>query len=95
MTDQTCPKWFAKFRAGDFSLDDDTSQLGGPGEVDIDDVETLIENSQCYITQEIADILKISNTINLLVKMKITPFILQKKLNRLFGQPNIITWNTL
>ena len=35
MTDQTCQKWFAKFRAGDLSLDN-TPQSGRPVEVDSD-----------------------------------------------------------
>ena len=38
--------------------------------------------------QEIANILKISKSIRLLVKMKNVSFNLQKKLNRLFGQPS-------
>ena len=61
VTDQTFQKWFAKFRAGDFSLDD-PSRSGRPVEVDSDQIETLIENNQCYTTQEIADILKISKS---------------------------------
>ena len=61
VTDRTCQKWFVKFRAGDFSLDD-APQLGRPGEVDNDQIETLIENSQRYTTWEIADILKISKS---------------------------------
>ena len=39
VTDRTCQKWFAKFRAGDFSLDD-ASWSGGPAEVDSDQIET-------------------------------------------------------
>ena len=58
MTDQTCQKWFAKFRAGGFSLDD-APLSGRPVEVDSDQIETLIENNQRYTTQEIADILKV------------------------------------
>ena len=58
VTDQTCQKWFAKFRTGDFSLDD-AQRSGGPVEVDSDQIETLTENNQCYTTREIADILKI------------------------------------
>ena len=65
VTDQTCQKWFAKFRAGDFSLDD-APQLGRPVEVDSNQIKTLIENSQCYTIQEIADIFKISKSIKLL-----------------------------
>ena len=59
MTDQTCHKWFVKFRAGDFSLDD-APQLGRPAEVDSHQIETLIENKQHYTTWEIANIPKIS-----------------------------------
>ena len=73
----TCQKWFAKFCAGDFLLGN-APQLGRTVEVDRDQIETLTENNQCYTTQEIADILKISKSINLLVKMKIMSFILSK-----------------
>ena len=61
VTDRTCQNWFAKFRAGDFSLDD-APQSGRPVEVDSDQIETIIENNQHYTTQEIADILKISKS---------------------------------
>ena len=44
--DQTCQKWSAKFRVGDFSLDD-VPRSGRPIEVDSDQIETLIENNQC------------------------------------------------
>ena len=87
VTNQMCQKWFAKFHAGDFSLDD-APWLGKPVEVDSDQIETLIENNQCYTMWEIADILKTSKSIKLLLKMKNVSCILRKKLNRLFGQPN-------
>ena len=58
-----------KFHARDFSLDD-ALWLGRPVEVDSDQIETLIENSQHYTMWEIADILKISKLIKLMVKMK-------------------------
>ena len=45
VTDRTCQKWFAKFHAGDFSLDD-APRSGRSVEVDSDQIETLIENSQ-------------------------------------------------
>ena len=44
-----------------FSLDD-APQSGRPVEVDSNQIETLIENNQCYTTQEIADIFKISKS---------------------------------
>ena len=59
VTDRTCQRWSAKYRAIDFSLDD-APQSGRPVEVDSDQIETLIENNQRYTTQERADILKIS-----------------------------------
>ena len=69
VTDQMCQKWFAKFCAGDVSLDD-TSQSGRPAEVDRDQIKIIIEKNEHYITWEIADIFKISKLIKLLVKMK-------------------------
>ena len=77
VTDQMCQKWFVKFCAGDFSLDD-VPQSGRPVEVDSDQIETLIENNQRYTMWEIADILKISKSITLLVKMKVVSFLLWK-----------------
>ena len=44
-----------------------------------DQIETLIENSQHYTMREIANILKISKSAKLLVKMKKMTFILWKK----------------
>ena len=61
VTDWTRQKWFVKFRAGDFLLDD-APRSGRPVEVDSDLIETLTENSQCYSTWEIVDILKISKS---------------------------------
>ena len=57
-------KWFVKFCAGDFLLDDDAPQSVRAGEVDRDQ----IENNQCYTMWEIADILQIPKFIQLFVK---------------------------
>ena len=51
VTDQMCQKWFPKFHAGVFFLDD-APQSGGPAEVDSNQIEALVENNQCYTTQE-------------------------------------------
>ena len=84
MTDQTCQKWFVKKVHGrDFWLDD-APWSGRPVEVDSNQIETLIENNQCYSTQEIADILKIVKSVKLLVKIKNVLFILQKKIIQTF-----------
>ena len=69
VTDRTGQKWVVKFRAGDFSLDN-APRSGRPVEVDSDQMETLTESKQHYAMGEIADILKISKSIKLLVKMK-------------------------
>ena len=60
VTDRTCQKWFVKFRAGDFSLGD-APQSGRLVEVDSDQIETFIENNQCYTTQKIGTYSKYPN----------------------------------
>ena len=60
-TDWMCQKLFVKFHAGDFSPGD-PPQSGRQVEVDSDEIETLIESSQCYTTWEVANILKISKS---------------------------------
>ena len=60
VTDRTCQNWFVKFPAGDFLLDA-APWLGRPVEVDNDQIETLIENNQCYTTGETANIFKNPN----------------------------------
>ena len=87
MTDRKCQKWFAKFCARDFSRDD-AALLGRSVRVGSDQIEILIENNQHYTTWEIADILKISKSIKLLVKVENVSLILWGKPCRLFGQPN-------
>ena len=76
--DWKCQKRFGKFRAGDFSPDD-APWSGGLVEVDSVQIETLIGNNPLYTTWEIANILKISRLIKLLVKMKNVFFILWQK----------------
>ena len=61
VTDPKGQKWFAKFCAGDFSLDN-APWLGRAAEVDSDETEILTESNQCYTTQKITDILKISKS---------------------------------
>ena len=61
VTDRTCQKWFVKFRAGDFLLDE-APWSGRMVEVDSDQIETVIENNQGYTMRELADILKISKS---------------------------------
>ena len=59
--------------AEDFSLDY-APQSGRPVEVTSDQIETLIDKDQHYAKWKIADILKISKSIKLLVKIKNVSF---------------------
>ena len=61
---------------------------GRPVEVDSDQIETLIKNNQRSTMWDIANILKISKSIKLLVKMKTVSYFTGKKSHELFGQPN-------
>ena len=85
-----CQKWFVKFCARDFSLDD-APWSGRPVEVDSIEIETVIENNQHYTIPERANILKLYKLIKLLVKMKNVSLILWKKLNGCFGHRIIHT----
>ena len=75
VTDRTCQKWFSKFLTGD-SSPDDAPQLGRPVAVDSYQIETLVEKNQHSTTWETGNILKISKSIKLLVRMKNVSFIL-------------------
>ena len=86
MTDQTCQKWFVNFCAGDFLLDN-SPWLGRPVEVNSNQTETLTKNNQRSTMWETADILKISKSIKLLVKMKNASFSLWKKPYRFLANP--------
>ena len=75
VTDQTCQKWFGKLRAGDYLLDD-VPRLGRPVKVDSDQIKTSVENNQGNTMWKIANKLKISKSIKLLVKIRNMYFIL-------------------
>ena len=58
---------------------DDAPWLGKPAEVDSNQIETLIENNQCYTMQEIANILKISKSIVIGENEKCIYYFMEKK----------------
>ena len=91
VTDQTCQKQFVKFHAGDFSLDN-APWLNRPVEVDSDQIKTLIENNQSYSMQEIADILKISKSIKLLMKIKNMSFTSWEKTKQTFWPTQYLSY---
>ena len=86
MEKMLCQKWFAKFCAGDFSLDD-APWWGRPVEVDSDQIETLIENNQSYTTwKPTYSNIQINKVIG--ENEKRVSYFTEKK-NALFGQHNI------
>ena len=77
-TDRKCQKSFVKFYAGDFSLNN-APQSGWPVEVDSNQIDRSSENNQHYTTQKVANILKISRSIKLLLKVKNLSFMEKTK----------------
>ena len=53
-------------------------QSSRPVEVHSDQMETFVENNQCYTIWEIAGLIKISKSIKLLVKMKNIFYFMEK-----------------
>lgn len=61
IAERTVRKWFHRFKAGDFSLEDQ-ERPGKPSTTDEDRIKTLIENNPRYTTRQLAKILKISKS---------------------------------
>jgi len=59
---RTVRKWFAKFKAGDFNLENQELP-DGPSTTDEDQIKTLIENNPRYMTRELAEMLNMSKSI--------------------------------
>ena len=78
-----------KFCPRDFSLDN-APRPGKPLEVDSDPIVTFTENNQPYSMGEGTDILQISKSIKLLVKMKNVSFILQKNYMDFLAHPTLV-----
>ena len=85
VTDRMCQKWFVKFRAGDFLLDD-APQSSRAVEGDSEQMETLIENNQCFTMREIATYPKYPNN-KVIGESEKCVFHFVEKISRLFGQP--------
>jgi len=70
---RTVKKWFAKFRRGDFNLEDEPCS-GRPSDIDDDALRALIANNSRISTEEIAEALNIdrSTAFRRLKKMGLT-----------------------
>jgi len=54
VAERTVRKWFAKFKAGDFNLE---NQEGPDRPSTTDEDKTLIKNNPCYTTRKLAEML--------------------------------------
>ena len=61
LTERKCQHWYARFRFGDFDLND-APRSGPPTEVDDDKIKAMIYNNRRSTTREIAEKLNISHT---------------------------------
>lgn len=61
LTERVCQKWFAKFRSGDFDIND-APRSGRPTRIDSDDIKVIIDKDPCQSVREIATALNISHT---------------------------------
>ena len=60
VAERTVRKWFAKFKADDFNLED--QERPGRPSTDEDQIKTLIENNPRYTTRELAEMLNMSKS---------------------------------
>jgi len=61
LTERVCQKWFAKFRSGDFDVND-APRSGRPTEINSSDVKAIIDENPFQSVREIAATLNISHT---------------------------------
>ena len=52
LTERQCQNWFAKFRSGNFNLED-APRPGRPLEADVDKIKSLVDANRRIITREI------------------------------------------
>ncbi|CAK9826519.1 Histone-lysine N-methyltransferase SETMAR [Anthophora retusa] len=62
LTVRQCQNWFAKFRSGNFDVED-ASRSGRPVEADKDTIMALIDANLRITTREIAERLKSNSTV--------------------------------
>ena len=58
---RVCHKWFAKFRSGDFDLED-TERSVRPQELETDNLEELLEDDPWQSTRELAEQLGVDHS---------------------------------
>ena len=61
LSSRTSRKWFQRFRAGTFYLEDEV-RFGRPPQTDKDKIRDLVEKSRSLTVQEMSNVLKIPKT---------------------------------
>ena len=59
VAERTVRKWFVRFKAGDFNLEE---RPGRPSTTDEDQIKILIENNSRYTTRKLAEMLNMSKS---------------------------------
>ena len=59
LIERTCQKWFARFKSGDFGLEDEESH-GQPKEFENEELEALLDEDCCQTQEELAESLGVT-----------------------------------
>ena len=59
LAERTCQKWFARFKSGDFGLEDEESP-GQPKEFEDEELEALLDEDCCQSQEELAESLGVT-----------------------------------
>ena len=54
LTERTCQKWFARFKSGDFGLEDE-GRPGQPKKFEDEELEALLDEDCCQTQEELAE----------------------------------------
>ena len=59
LAEQTCQKWFARFKSGDFGLEDE-ERPGQPKKFEDEELEALLDEDCCQTQEELAESLGVT-----------------------------------
>ena len=59
LAERSCQKWFARFKSGDFGLEDE-ERPGQPKNIEDEELEALLDEDCCHTQQELAEFLGVT-----------------------------------
>ena len=59
LAEQTCQKWFSRFKSGNFKLED-KKRLGQPKKFEDEELESLLDEDPCQTLQDLAESLEVN-----------------------------------